>query len=216
MKEFDTVAADVEDALSKARVFVSRREASAALAVMDELLRKYPEHPKVLDAKGDILRELGKLEEARECYAKVISNHKGWISTEKKHAEVVFQLEQAKYATETLMKEMSFAELMNPAGVKRSGGTAAFLSLLLPGFGQIYNGEFIKGIVMLLIAVISWVLLFTVGWVGASINAVGWFFIVVLVMLYIVSMIDAGAGAAKRVPSPPPPRPKPPVDLPFE
>ncbi|HWP31544.1 MAG TPA: tetratricopeptide repeat protein [Fimbriimonadales bacterium] len=216
MDYFDSVAVDVEDALRKARVFISRKDEASAMAIMDKLLEKYPEHPKVLDAKGDILRELGKLEEAKECYERVISKYKGWVSTEKKHAEVVFQLEQAKSAAEMFLKDMSFAELMNPAGARRSGGIAAFLSLLAPGFGQIYNGELVKGIVMLAIAIFSWIMLFSFGYVASSVNSVGWFFIIVLVVLYIVSMIDAGASAAKSVASPPPPRPKPPVDLPFE
>lgn len=216
MEYFDIVSADVEDALRKARVFLSRKDASSAMEIMDKLLEKYPEHPKVLDARGDILRELGKLEEAKKCYEQVISKHKGWVSTEKKHAEVVFQLEQAKSTTETLLREMSLSELMNPAGAKRSGGVAAFLSLLAPGFGQIYNGELVKGIVMLAIAIVSWIMLFSVGYVASSLNAAGWFFIIVLIVLYLVSMLDAGASAGRSVTPPPPPRPKPPVDLPYE
>jgi TM2 domain-containing membrane protein YozV len=48
-------------------------------------------------------------------------------------------------------------------------GTAAVLSLLIPGVGQIYNGAFWRGIFWLIITPGFWIGSGgTLGWVGAS------------------------------------------------
>ena len=39
----------------------------------------------------------------------------------------------------------------------RNAGTAALLSFLIPGFGQIYNGKFLRGIFWLIITPGAWI-----------------------------------------------------------
>ncbi len=43
---------------------------------------------------------------------------------------------------------------------KKSAGIAAVLSFLIPGLGQIYNGEFVKGALFIILAVIFFLLSF--------------------------------------------------------
>lgn len=45
-------------------------------------------------------------------------------------------------------------------GRKSSGGVAAVLSLFLPGAGQVYNGEFGKGLGIFVLTVLGYTLLF--------------------------------------------------------
>ena len=110
-----------------------------------------------------------------------------------------------------------FQSVMNPAGVRRSAGTSAFLNIMLPGFGQIYNGELYKGIAFAIVAVGLWIALFTVG-LGQKSQPTGgfWPIIVCLLTLYVVTIMDAAVTASKTQPSSIPERPKPPVDKPFE
>jgi TM2 domain-containing membrane protein YozV len=49
-------------------------------------------------------------------------------------------------------------------GAARHPGTAAVLSFLIPGLGQIYNGDFLRGLFWLVITTGSWIL--TVGLFG--------------------------------------------------
>jgi len=43
---------------------------------------------------------------------------------------------------------------------KKSPGLALILSLLIPGAGQIYNGEVGKGIAMLIVVIVCWMFFF--------------------------------------------------------
>ncbi|MCC5979057.1 MAG: DUF4339 domain-containing protein [Salinarimonas sp.] len=60
----------------------------------------------------------------------------------------------------------------------KSPGLALFLSFLFAGLGQIYNGEIAKGIVMLVLTILLWLVL--LGWI-----------------IWIWSMIDAYGGAKR-------------------
>ena len=50
------------------------------------------------------------------------------------------------------------------AAAPRQPGTAAVLSFLIPGLGQIYNGDFLRGVFWFVITTGSWIL--TVGLFG--------------------------------------------------
>ncbi|WP_025745750.1 hypothetical protein [Kallotenue papyrolyticum] len=47
--------------------------------------------------------------------------------------------------------------MTHPAPRLRNPGTAAILSLLAPGLGQIYNGTFLRGIIWLIITPGFWI-----------------------------------------------------------
>ena len=49
----------------------------------------------------------------------------------------------------------------------RNAGTAAILSLLIPGIGQIYNGTFLRGI--------FWLIVTPGFWIGSG-GTLGWIF----------------------------------------
>jgi len=68
-------------------------------------------------------------------------------------------------------------------------GLAVALSFLLPGLGQIYNQEFVKGTGFIVAYIVSWVLCSIV---------VGWFF---LVIVWIWSMFDAYQSATRQCPA---------------
>ena len=56
----------------------------------------------------------------------------------------------------------------------RNPGTAALLSFLLPGLGQLYNGKFLRGVLWFILAGGTWIFsagLF--GWVIHILSALG-------------------------------------------
>jgi TM2 domain-containing membrane protein YozV len=64
------------------------------------------------------------------------------------HAQRVAQL--ARYETRTAWLA---PETQGPAKAPKSGGTAALLSFLITGGGQVYNEEYAKGSIMLILGV---------------------------------------------------------------
>lgn len=219
MKPLDPIADEIETARRQVHVYQSRGDRESASQVIDAVIAKYPDHPDALEAKADHLIHAGELNQAKELLAKIVRAFPGRIETERKYARLVLKLEERNLSASLLMGEGDFASLMNPAGVKRSAGTAAILSLLAPGFGQIYNGQLMRGIVLLLVAVVLWTLMFTIGYVGAGqsgqMTAVGWALAVLLAAFYLGCLLDAAISAPKHAIAAPA-RPTPPVDKPFE
>ncbi len=70
-------------------------------------------------------------------------------------------------------------------GETKSSGLAAVLSFLIPGLGQIYNGEFGKGAVLIVLAIVSGILIFLL--IG----------IPFYIAIWIYGMIDAYKGAER-------------------
>lgn len=68
---------------------------------------------------------------------------------------------------------------------KKSSGIAAVLSFLIPGLGQIYNGELMKGIMFVILAMVFGIL---------SIILIG---IPLYVILWVYAIYDAYNTAAK-------------------
>lgn len=215
MKPLDPIEDEIEAARRRAHVFEGRGNREAALAALAEVVEKYPDHPNAREAHADILIAAGKLEEAKEVLGALVKEFPGRIETERKHARLVLKLDERNISAALLLGEGDLTALMNPAGAKRSAGTAALLSLLAPGFGQIFNGELVRGLTMLGISVVLWILFFTVGYTN-EINLVGWVLAALLVVLYVGCLLDAAVSAPKHAMGPPPPRPTPPVDKPFE
>jgi TM2 domain-containing membrane protein YozV len=219
MKPLDPVADEIDAARRQAHVYQSRGDRESASKIIDAVIAKYPDHPDAQEALADNLISAGELNKAKDVLAEIVRTNPGRIETERKHARLVLKLEERNLSASLLMGEGDFASLMNPAGVKRSAGTAAILSLLAPGFGQIYNGQLVRGIVLLLVAVVLWTLMFTIGYVGAGqsgqMTAIGWALAVLLVALYMGCLLDAAISAPKHTVAAPS-RPVPPVDKPFE
>lgn len=224
MQELDPIEEEMQSALRKAHVLRARGDNAGADAAVMEAVARYPEHPQSLEIKADAFISQGKLAEARDVLAEAMKRSPGRVSLERKHAEVVLKIAEKDMAIKAAMEGIDIQSLMNPAGVKRHSGTAAFLNVLLPGFGQVYNGELGKGLVIAAVAVVLWVGLFTFGLDESKISgqnssrptSLFWPFVVLLLSCYIVSILDAAVTAGKTAAPPPPPRPTPPVDKPFE
>lgn len=103
-----------------------------------------PDDPAALEMLGDLLAEKGTLGEAAEAYRRAKEQAPDRSALEEKHARLVLLL-----AEQERERELALLLLENPSlavsGRRRSPALAFGLSAFLPGLGQMYNGEYLKG-----------------------------------------------------------------------
>lgn len=215
MDPLDQVAEEIQVQLRKARLLEQRGDAQAAEAVRKEIVEAHPDHPEAILIKAEGLEARGDVKAARDTLGELIAAGKANIEIERKHAALVLKVAERDMLLNAAMSD-GFGAMMNPQGVKRSSGAAAFFSMLMPGFGQLYNGQLVKGIVYAVVVVLLWIVLLKLG-VGTK-NVTEWFWPSIggLALVYIASIIDAAVGAGRSAPAERPARPVPPVDKPFE
>ena len=105
---------------------------------------------------GDLLAAQGEDEAARDAYDNAHQLDPARASAERKFAQMTLRLADMK-ALAALGEAVRKGEapppdvvgLASSAGGKRSAGLALLASLALPGFGQFYNGQFVKGAICL-------------------------------------------------------------------
>ncbi|MCE5313567.1 MAG: tetratricopeptide repeat protein [Armatimonadota bacterium] len=112
--------------------------------------------PNDMDARefaADMLFARGRLEQAAKEYKAILSEDASRTYAEEQYARVILQISEGKRQQE-LLKDM----LENPSKYRapaRSPLVAAILSIA-PGFGQIYNGQFVKGAALFTTTMILW------------------------------------------------------------
>ncbi|MEO7453276.1 MAG: hypothetical protein ABIV13_00760 [Fimbriimonadales bacterium] len=167
--------------------------------------------------QAEAFERTGKLKEALDLLGPIVESEMKTVAIERKHAELVLKVAERDQLVNYAMGD-NLASLMSPEGARKSAGTAAFFSMLLPGFGQAYNGQFVKGIVFIVIAVLAWIGVLNLGIANGAVT--GWFLpsASVLGIAYVVAIIDAAvvAGKTGSATAIRPQRPVPPVDKPFE
>jgi TM2 domain-containing membrane protein YozV len=211
----DLVSEDIQARLRKAHVLEQRGDAAGAEALRKEVVEQHPEHPEAVLILASALEAKGEVKEARDLLAGLIAAGNANVAVERKHAELVLKVAGRDHMVSAALSG-DFSSMMNPEGIKRNSGTAAFFSMLLPGFGQFYNGEMIKGIVFAVAAVLLWIGLLSFG-IGVK-QVTEWFWpsIIGLAVGYLVAILDAAVAAGRSGPAIRPERPVPPVDKPFE
>ena len=106
---------------------------------------------------GDMLAAEGRIEEASEAYKEATEADPKRVSAEKKFAQMTLALAEAKGTlniSEAMLRGDSLTDLMASGAMgrqqgKKNAGVAMMLSMLMPGFGQMYNGQIVKGVVVM-------------------------------------------------------------------
>ena len=105
---------------------------------------------------GDLLVIEGELERAAESFQKATETDSTRTTADRKYANTQIAIsdrEAEKRLGQALLSDDMGDILksggMNGRGGKRNAGMAMMLSIIVPGFGQFYNGEFIKGALLL-------------------------------------------------------------------
>lgn len=215
MQPFDPIGDEIESRLRKAHVLERQGDASGANAIRNEVAQAYPDHPEAVMIRAVSLESKGEIKEARDLIAGLIASGKATVAMERKHAQLVLKVAGRDHLVNAALSG-DFASIMNPEGVKKSAGTAAFFSMLLPGFGQFYNGETVKGIVFAAAAVFLWIGLLNLGIGPKQVTEWFWPSLIGLAVVYLVAILDAAVAAGRSGPRLRPERPTPPVDKPFE
>jgi hypothetical protein len=169
---------------------------------------------------GDLKMQRGDLKGALAAYDTAHKMNTERASAERKFAEVTLKLARIDGAlahTEELVKSDRFVSILADAGPqKRRNAGVAMLFSLFPGFGQFYNGQFVKGaILMALIVISSLVIALSGNWAGMvqqfvvafkpginmqpmPFNPVMWIFVLISVGTWLYSLVDAPFFANKR------------------
>lgn len=208
-------AAEIDKLISRANVHRLRGNYAEAEDAYREVLALDESRSDVIELIGDVLDARGQTEKAAEEYKKAIELDPKRASVETKYARMVLKIGEREYGKQ-LAREM----LENPrkfAAPPRHPLLAFILSSLVPGFGQIYNGELTKGLILVGAFILSLLVLALSATetknllqvLGALVNPLAaqtksppvsglvlWF-AGALMFTYVYSIIDAPIAAAK-------------------
>ena len=177
-----------------------------------KLLDVAPDSTTTWELWGDVLLAKGKLEEAADSFRKAMALESANADAEHKYAQVQLELQEARRQRQALES----GDLSQFRGAPRKEpGTAAARSALFPGFGQVYNGEYEKGLVMFVVGLVLVVLAIRLvtEWLSpaqspSGLTAVlGYLGLFGGIALYVFGIYDAYRGGQqdtdRSVPSPP-------------
>lgn len=186
-----------------------------------EALQIFPDDPKAAEMLGDALYNLGRLEDAKEEYHKLLEKDQTLAAVERKYAKMTLELDERARARR--MVEEAINNPPDAREARRNAAVAMVLSAAAPGVGQIYNGEITKGAIVLGSFILSVLVMafssgtglfikqmlnvMSGGAIGGA-SAYEWpsiwllFFLGVGMFSYIYAVIDAPITAAKRTRKP--------------
>lgn len=168
-----------------------------------ELLEVAPRSTTSWELWGEVLLAQDKLEEAADAFKKAVELEPANADAERKYASVQLDLQQAKWQRETLES----GDLSQFRGVAdKEPATAAARSALFPGLGQVYNGEYEKGLIMFVVglALLIGAVRLVVTWLspGQSLSGLGAFLgylgLFGGIALYIFGVYDAYRGGQQE------------------
>jgi len=141
------LAAEIDRLLSHSNVHRLRGEFIEAEDALREALSLDESRVDIHEMLADMLFARGQLDAAAEEYKKILEAHPDRVSAETKYAKVVLEKGEHEYE-----KRIAQEMIDNPGKYSSppQHPLAAFLlSAAAPGAGQIYNGERVKGLIIL-------------------------------------------------------------------
>ena len=217
--------ATAEDLIRQAMLARRRGLKDVAAKLMSEAEAAAPGAPAVLEAIGDDLAERGQTKPALEAYGRAMKAAPGNVALERKHAQLVFKVANAGSIEHQLQAGLGTVAA-GPDSVA-SAKAALWLSLFLPGLGQMVTNRLTLGLTMLGGWLGGWIFailipdglskfreLFTGK--GSDFNSFVFFPVGLATAMHFWSIFEAASKVPKGPRLPPPPRPTPPVDMPFE
>lgn len=119
-----------------------------AVSLAEKLAEAYPESTTALELLGDTLLAAGKRTGARDAFKKAMELEPANADAERKYAEAMLFISQAS-RNRDLLAHGSIADIRG--AFNKDPRTAATRSMLFPGLGQLYNGDYEKGIAAVLL-----------------------------------------------------------------
>lgn len=157
--DLDPKREETERLLRQANLLQMRGQFQEASESLKQAIELSPAHAPAWELLGDMYRQAGDRDAAQEAYKHAHELDPHLASAERKYAEIVLQIaqEQQQHEMWQLAMENPQSDLLVP---KRNPGLAFLLSMCMPGVGQLYNGDFVKGGIVIGIWLIGWILIF--------------------------------------------------------
>ncbi len=217
--------AAADDLIRQAMVAKRRGLKEQSSRLMAEAEAAAPGAPTVLEAIGDDLAERGQTKAALKAYARAIKCGPGNVGLERKHAQLVFKVANAGSIEQQLQAGLGGSSA-GPDSIA-SAKAAFWLSLFVPGLGQMVTSRLGLGAAMLGSWLVGWIVALLIpdglGKLrdlyfgrGADFNAFVFFPLALAAAAHLWSIFEASSKVPKGPKPPPPSRPTPPVDMPFE
>jgi tetratricopeptide (TPR) repeat protein len=140
--------ADLSQLLTQATLLRARGRLDEAIARCREALERDPDSWEAHELMGDLYRQTGKGEEALREYRTALARNPGRGVIEEKIARASLVAAERRRLVE------SAQALLAGQGERpevRKPSLAALLSLIVPGLGQFYNRDYIKGVMVLVV-----------------------------------------------------------------
>jgi tetratricopeptide (TPR) repeat protein len=143
--EEELQAAEFERLYGTVRMQLRRGQTDSAAQAAAELLERWPESTTAHELMGDVLQVQGKTTQAMAAFTKARELEPANADAERKYAALLLRTGE----TERRRERMTMA-LENPAAHVRTKQNrpvvAAALAFVFPGFGQVYNDDYVKGL----------------------------------------------------------------------
>jgi|YNPNPStandDraft_1061719.scaffolds.fasta_scaffold00004_18 tetratricopeptide (TPR) repeat protein len=152
--------AEFDKLLTAARVFRNRGDYAKAAELVTKMLEMRPHDLDAREFAADILFARGEWEKAAAAYKAIYSEDPSRTRAEEKYAKATIQ-----FAEGTRQKELLKYVVDHPAEPKvlERNPLLALLVSLAPGFGQVYCGQFVKGIVLFAATMVFWLLFYVLS-----------------------------------------------------
>lgn len=152
------IQAEFDRLMSSARANRMRGDYGRAAEDIRRVLKLRPEDLDAREFAADMLMVAGKDEQAAEEYKRILEEDKSRASAEEKYAKAVLHIAEQRRQRD-LLNQM----LEEPGKYRtppRNPALAALLSAAAPGLGHAYCGQYVKGAVFFVSAMVSWLLFY--------------------------------------------------------
>ncbi|MCS6924018.1 MAG: tetratricopeptide repeat protein [Fimbriimonadales bacterium] len=147
--ELDPKRDEIERLLRTAHIYQVRGEREKAKELLQQALALDAENASVWELLGDYRREAGDWQGAHDAYKKAHELNPTSAPIERKYAEAVLQLARQQEQYQQWERALEGKGSEDALALPRNPGLAFLLSFLMPGVGQLYNGQFVKGGIIL-------------------------------------------------------------------
>jgi tetratricopeptide (TPR) repeat protein len=147
--ELDPKRDEIERLLRTAHIHQVRGEREKAKTLLQQALELDAENASVWELLGDYRRESEDWQGAHDAYKRAHELAPDNAAIERKYAEAVLQLTRQQEQYQQWERAIEGKGVGDGAMLPRNPGLAFLLSLLMPGVGQLYNGQMVKGGIIL-------------------------------------------------------------------
>lgn len=195
--------ARVEELLRDAHILRMRGQWAAAEDKCRQALELDPDDLMGREMLGDLLAEKGSLDGALEAYRAAFEKQPEKAALEQKLARIVLLKGEEEH--ERLQAQLFLSAPKGKSSRQRSGAIAVLLSMVCPGAGQIFNGQHVKGGILLgawLLTIFGWgeALKLVLGFAGVhrgEANGPLAFLGLLSLLIWLYGLLDASSQAGK-------------------